>query len=102
MQTPSVRYELAVPMLMLLGASDNWTPAIPCQNFAQEINAQKGPIIDVETFADSHHGFDSINPIRERGNIPNVPTGKVSVGGNPVAKEKAEQRIIEFLTAAFR
>jgi dienelactone hydrolase len=98
---PNVRYELAVPMLMLLGASDNWTPAAPCQEFAQAINAQKGQLIEVETFADSHHGFDSGNPIRERGNIPNVPNGKVTVGGNPAAKEKAERRIVEFLITAF-
>jgi dienelactone hydrolase len=99
---PNVRYELAVPMLMLLGASDNWTPAGPCQEFAQAINAQKGQVIEVETFADSHHGFDSGNPIRERGNIPNVPNGKVTVGGNLAAKEMAERRITEFLTTAFR
>jgi dienelactone hydrolase len=99
---PNVRYELAIPMLMLLGAADNWTPAGPCQDFAQVVNAQKGQIIDVETFADSHHGFDSGNPIRERGNIPNVSNGKVTVGGNPVAKEKAEQRIIDFLKMVFR
>jgi dienelactone hydrolase len=95
------RYELAIPMLMLLGAADNWTPAEPCQKFAQAVNTQKGPAIDVETFADSQHGFDSGNPVRERGNIPHVPSGKVMVGGNPAAKQKAEQRIIEFLTAAF-
>jgi dienelactone hydrolase len=99
---PNARYELAIPMLMLLGASDNWTPAAPCQEFAKTINAQKGKIIEVETFSDSHHSFDSANPIRERGNIASVPSGKVTVGGNPIAKEKAEQRIIEFLTAAFK
>jgi dienelactone hydrolase len=99
---PNARYELAIPMLMLLGASDNWTPAAPCQEFAKTVNGQKGQIIDVETFADSHHSFDSANPVRERGNIASVPGGKVTVGGNPIAKEKAEQRIIEFLTAAFK
>jgi dienelactone hydrolase len=99
---PNARYELAIPMLMLLGASDNWTPAAPCQEFAKTINAQKGQIIDVETFAESHHGFDSVNRIRELGNIASVSGGKVTVGGNPAAKEKAEQRIIQFLTAAFR
>jgi dienelactone hydrolase len=98
---PNARYELAIPMLMLLGASDNWTPAAPCQEFAKAVNAQKGQIIEVETFADSHHSFDSANPVRERDNIASVPGGKVTVGGNTAAKEKAEQRIIEFLTAAF-
>ena len=89
-------YQGAAPLLMLLGAADDWTPAAPCQALAE---AAAAPRPQVVLFADAYHAFDSQAPLRLRRNVPNGvnPGQGVHVGGQPAAREASRTRLRDFL-----
>lgn len=81
----------AAPLLMLLGALDDWTPAQPCVDFARSLQARSGGgDITVQVYDNSYHGFDGTAPVRLRADVPNgtSPQG-VHQGGNPEARAKS-------------
>lgn len=81
----------AAPLLMLLGALDDWTPAQPCVDFARSLQARSGGgDITVQVYDNSYHGFDGTAPVRLRADVPNgtSPEG-VHQGGNPEARAKS-------------
>lgn len=88
-------YRPAAPLLLLIGALDDWTPPAPCQQLASNAGAQ----VRVETFAGSHHGFDSSNPVRFRADVPNGVDGEkgVHVGGNPAARAASQALLMSYL-----
>lgn len=45
------------PILMLLGGKDNYTPAAPCVEYAEDLR-MLGAQITVKTYPDAYHGFD--------------------------------------------
>jgi dienelactone hydrolase len=49
---------LAAPLLMLLGGSDDWTPAAPCAELAGDW-AARGEPAEVVVYEGAPHGFDS-------------------------------------------
>ncbi len=89
-------YQGTAPLLMLLGAADDWTPAAPCQALAE---AAAAPRPQVALFADAYHAFDSQAPVRLRRDVPNGvnPGQGVHVGGQPAAREASRARLREFL-----
>ena len=89
-------YQGTAPLLMLLGAADDWTPAAPCLALAEAAGA---PQPQVALFADAYHAFDSQAPLRLRRDVPNGvnPGQGVHVGGQPAAREAARARLREFL-----
>ena len=89
-------YQGTAPLLMLLGAADDWTPAAPCQALAESAGT---PRPEVALFADAYHAFDSQAPLRLRRDVPNGvnPGQGVHVGGQPAAREAARARLREFL-----
>lgn len=88
-------YEIAEPLLMLLGEADDWTPAAPCKALA----ATSGPKVQWEAFAGAYHGFDGTAPVRLRRDVPNGvnPGQGVHVGGDPQARTAAAARLEKFL-----
>ena len=44
------------PIHILIGESDDWTPAEPCNNLVNKLNDYCN--IDITIYKDSHHGFD--------------------------------------------
>lgn len=81
----------AAPLLMLLGALDDWTPAQPCVDFARSLQARSGGgDITVQVYDNSYHGFDGTAPVRLRADVPNgtSPQG-VHQGGNADARAKS-------------
>ena len=54
------------PMHLLTGASDNWTPAEPCQDLVEKLAANTP--IDITVFPNAHHGFDSQEPVHRNEN----------------------------------
>lgn len=69
-----------VPLLLLLGERDDWTP--PQADFALKV------------YSDSQHGFDSAGPVRLRHGVD--PRG-VPTGGNPAARVQSQQEMDAFL-----
>lgn len=81
----------AAPLLILLGALDDWTPAQPCVDFARSLQARSGGSdITVQVYDNSYHGFDGTAPVRLRADVPNgtSPEG-VHQGGNPEARAQS-------------
>lgn len=81
------------PLLMLLGAEDNWTPPQPCAQIA----ARAPGVIEIETYPGAHHAFDGLSGgVRTR----YLPNGRsVSLGPNPAARAASRERVAAFLAA---
>ena len=93
------RYATAVPLLLLVGALDDWTPPQPCEDLVRRLESNTPtPAVQFVSYADSYHGFDSSTPVRTLKNIPSGVDGRsVRVGGNPAARADALGRIDQFL-----
>lgn len=85
------------PLLMMVGALDDWTPPQPCQELAERSRAGGQPV-DIVTYADAYHGFDRSTPVMLRTDVTHGVNGKagVHVGGNDAAREDAQRRLAEF------
>lgn len=92
-------YATAAPMLLLVGASDDWTAAKPCERLVERMQQAAEPA-DIVVYPDTYHGFDgpSAQP-RVRLEVPNgVHPGKgVTVAVNAVAREDAYVRVKAFM-----
>jgi dienelactone hydrolase len=95
------RWQPVAPLLMLLGAADDWTPAAPCQALAAQV-ADGGPAVQWESYPGAHHGFDGRAPVRHRADVPNGlrPGLGVHVGGDPAARVASRERLLAFVRAA--
>ena len=86
-----------IPLLVLSGAADVWTPLAPCQEFLDRATARGSPITLV-AYPEAYHGFDAPNnPRRE---LPDYRTraGVVPVvGTDPAARADALARVPAFL-----
>ncbi len=89
-------YQPSGPLLMLVGQSDDWTPASQC---AALVRAAAEPRPEIVSYAGAWHGFDSDAPVRVRKDVPNGvnPGQGVHVGGNPVAWRASRDRVVRFL-----
>ncbi|MDQ6618128.1 MAG: dienelactone hydrolase family protein [Pseudomonadota bacterium] len=92
-------FEPAAALLMLVGASDDWTSPRPCIRLAERLN-RGVTLVSIVVYPDTYHGFDgpSTQP-RVRLDVPNgVNPGKgVTVAVNAVAREDAYARMKAFL-----
>ena len=93
------QWQPAAPVLMQLGAADDWTDPKPCQTLA----ADWPTLIAVDTYANAYHGFDSNAPLTQLKSITSSMTGQgVHLGGEPAAKAASEARVLAYLAAAFK
>lgn len=92
-------FRIDAPLLMQLGASDDWTAPKYCERLVHALR-ERQPEADVtlHVYPDSYHGFDSPRPVGFRRDVPNGvnPMG-VHVGGNPVARAQALAALESFL-----
>jgi len=92
-------YTAAAPLLMLLGAADDWTPPEPCERLmARARQAQPAQDLVLRTYPDSAHGFDRLVPVRFLSDVSSgVNPAGVHVGGNPQARGEALAEVDRFL-----
>lgn len=91
------RYAPAVPLLMQLGARDDWTPPQRCERLVEAVRArQPGADLALTVHPDSYHGFDSTGPVRVRSDVQGG-TRTVHAGGNPTARAAALAEMDRFL-----
>ncbi len=87
----------AVPLLVLMGAEDVWTPAAPCKTFLDGAIA-RGASIETQIYPGAYHAFDAPNQgLRQ---LPDYRTraGVVPiVGTDPAARADALIRVPAFL-----
>ena len=92
-------YAAAAPLLMLVGASDDWTSPRPCIALAERLERARGPV-QIVVYPDTYHGFDGPDSQKRMHlDVPNgVQPGKgVTVAVNPAAREDAYRRVRQFL-----
>ena len=92
-------YVPQVPLLLLVGEADDWTPAAPCEALAAQAVSGNGPAVQFESYPGAYHGFDSHAPVRLRKEVPGGvhPGEGVHVGGNPEALERSQARLLAFI-----
>jgi dienelactone hydrolase len=84
-----------IPLEILHGEKDDWTPIAPCRDLVQRTRTRGAPI-EIVTYPNAFHGFDTPNsPVRTRRDIPTTPTGTATVGTDPVARADAIARVPE-------
>lgn len=86
----------AVPILILIGDADDWTPAEPCRKLAQRFPDR----ISITTYPGAYHGFDSPNrPVVLRRGLAFTAdgSGTAHVGTNPAARADAMARVPGFI-----
>ncbi|NEX61547.1 dienelactone hydrolase family protein [Noviherbaspirillum galbum] len=94
-----VRFRNDVPLLLLIGEKDDWTPAAPCAALAEQAAADGRRFI-LRMYADAYHDFDAPGQaLRVRRDVPNGvnPGAGVTVGSNPEAREAAYGEVFRFL-----
>jgi dienelactone hydrolase len=86
-----------LPLLVLFGAADTWTPLAPCEEFLSAAKARGNPV-ELKIYANAVHAFDAPNlprtelPAYRSGNGP-VPV----IGTDEQARADAFSRVLEFL-----
>jgi dienelactone hydrolase len=86
-----------VPLLVLFGAADVWTPLAPCQAFLEAAKARGNPI-ELKTYPNAVHAFDA--PDLPRIELPQyrLPNGAIPViGTDNAARADAFVRVPAFL-----
>jgi dienelactone hydrolase len=77
-----------IPLSILIGLKDDWTPAEGCVRLAERIHAQ-GLALDLVTYPNANHGFDAPKvPLHVRTGV-NSHTGSATVGTDPDARQDA-------------
>jgi dienelactone hydrolase len=80
------------PLLMLLGESDDWTPAVNCEGWLG-----RNPGVSRIAYLGAHHGFDGLSDLLRSRTLPNQRV--VHFGGDPAARADARVRVSAFLAA---
>jgi dienelactone hydrolase len=86
-----------VPLMVLIGEKDVWTPAGPCKALVDRAVSREASI-EWHAYPDAYHGFDT--PHLKRRELPAYETrgGVIPiVGEDPVARADAIQRVQGFL-----
>ena len=91
-------YKSVAPVLILVGESDDWTPAEPCRKLT-EIARQAGYPVAIKVYPGAHHSFDSNNPVRfdvARVNANSASGRGATTGGDPKAWEDSLREVTAF------
>jgi dienelactone hydrolase len=98
-QLESPGFSLRLPLLMLMGDADDWTPPQPCDFLARGAR-QRGERVELVIYPGALHDFDHPRlDVKRRSDIVHsaTGTGQASVGTNPAAREDALKRVSDFL-----
>jgi dienelactone hydrolase len=88
-----------MPLTILMGAADDWTPPEPCRVLGTRTNVRY-----VE-YPGAYHDFDAPNvPIRVRTGLAMTAnkSGQAHVGTDPAARAAAIDEVMRLLSAAFK
>ena len=98
MQSESASFSARLPMLILMGDADDWTPPAPCDFLVKSAKA-RGEKTEIVLYHGALHDFDHPRlEVKERSDIAfsATGTGKATVGTDPAAREDALKRVKAF------
>jgi dienelactone hydrolase len=88
----------AIPLLILIGQEDVWTPAAPCRELAQGA-ASRGAPVTFHAYPGAYHDFDWPGLRRRELAAYTTRAGVVPITGeDPAARADALDRVTAFLT----
>jgi dienelactone hydrolase len=93
----NLNWHNSAPLLILMGASDDWTPAAPCQALAA-----KNRGITIRLFPGAYHDFDAPNdPVHVISGLPYTKfgNGQVHAGENLAARAQALRMVPAFFAS---
>ncbi len=89
---PQAAWKPTVPLTILMGALDDWTPAAPCRDLA----AHAG--IRYVEYPGAYHAFDAPNlPVRVRTGLGLPKDGQAHVGTDPAARAASLVEVMALL-----
>ena len=89
-------WKTRIPLLILIGEKDDWTPAAPCAQLAARA-AERGDPVSIQLYPDAYHDFDAPNTkLRVRRNIATTESGTATIGTDPAARADALERAPAF------
>jgi dienelactone hydrolase len=86
-----------IPLLVLFGAADTWTPLAPCEEFLAAAKARGNPV-ELKIYPGAVHGFDAPNQPRKE--LPAYRNGDGPIpliGTDPEARADAFARVPQYL-----
>ncbi len=95
----SESYRTRLPLLILMGDADDWTPPAPCDYLARTARS-RGENVELVLYPGALHDFDHPRlDVKERSDVAYsaTGTGRAMVGTNPAAREDAIKRVKAFL-----
>ncbi len=96
----SGRWRTRLPLLVLIGAIDDWTPAEPCAALVADAKA-KGEPAEIVTYAGAYHDFDHPDlPVHTLDGLAFTGNGsrQAHSGTDPAARADAIERVMEALS----
>ena len=95
----SGRWQTRLPLLVLIGAADDWTPAKPCSELVDAARNSGAPA-DIVLYPGAYHDFDHPNlPVRTHNGLVYTGNGRgvAHTGTDPAARADALLRVPAFL-----
>jgi dienelactone hydrolase len=89
-------WQTRMPLLILIGEADDWTPAAPCKDLV----AGAGAKARIVTYPDAYHDFDHPDlPVHTVDHLAFTATGSgvAHTGTNPAARADAINQVTNFL-----
>ncbi len=95
----SRRFATRLPLLVLIGEADDWTPAAPCVDLVAQEKAA-GESAEIVVYPDAYHDFDhpdlAVHLVEGLAFTANGG-GAAHTGTNPAARADAIRRVMNFL-----
>ena len=91
-------YRPTAPLLILIGAKDDWTPAEPCRELVETERAAGYPL-DIPIYPGAYHEFDSDEPVRYNDKRPNdnaLSGHGATTGGDAAAWADARAKVAAY------
>jgi dienelactone hydrolase len=93
----SPTWTTSIPLLVLIGAEDVWTPLAPCQAFLDGAIG-RGAKVEFKVYPGAYHSFDAPHLSRRELTRYRMPNGVVPIiATDPVARIDAFARVPAFL-----
>lgn len=94
--TPPNSWTTSVPLLVLQGGADNWTPAAPCAALIQAAERRGAPVA-IEVYPDAAHAFDAANVRVHAIERYRQNDWAPVIGTHAEARREARERVVRFL-----